>query len=151
MVAVGKTGATLNWGGLDKAVGGAAKRLADHQRLLKTVGETLVSSTVQRFQDGQDPEGKAWKASKRAEAESGQTLVDKAQLRNSITAATTADSVLVGSNKEYAAIHQKGGQAGRGLKVTIPARPYLGFSKEDHEEVQALLAEHLAKALTGGS
>lgn len=147
---MGKTGASLNWGGLDKAVGGAAKRLADHQRLLKTVGETLVSSSVQRFQDGQDPEGKAWKVSKRAEAEGGQTLVDNSDLRKSIDYATTADSVLVGSNKEYAAIHQKGGQAGRGLKVTIPARPYLGFSQEDHDEVQALLAEHLASALTGG-
>ena len=61
MVAVGKTGATLNWGGLDKAVGGAMTRLADHQRLLNAVGETLKSSTVQRFEEGKGPDGQAWK------------------------------------------------------------------------------------------
>lgn len=33
--------------------------------------------------------------------------------------------VRVGSGKEYAAIHQLGGEAGRGRKVHIPARPFL--------------------------
>ena len=31
----------------------------------------------------------------------------------------------IDSNKKYAAIHHLGGKAGRGRKVTIPARPYL--------------------------
>ena len=35
-------------------------------------------------------------------------------------------SVIFGSNMEYARIHQKGGEAGRGRKVKIPARPYMG-------------------------
>lgn len=35
------------------------------------------------------------------------------------------DTLAPGSNKPYAAIHHLGGQAGRGKKVTIPARPYL--------------------------
>lgn len=40
------------------------------------------------------------------------------------------DFVLVGSNKPYAAIQHAGGQAGRGKKVTIPARPYLPADKD---------------------
>lgn len=36
----------------------------------------------------------------------------------------------VGSGKEYAAIHQLGGEAGRGRKVHIPARPFLPFTGE---------------------
>lgn len=35
------------------------------------------------------------------------------------------DFAQVGSNKDYAAIHQFGGMAGRGKSVRIPARPYL--------------------------
>ena len=31
----------------------------------------------------------------------------------------------IGSNKKYAAIHHLGGQAGRGHKTNLPARPYL--------------------------
>ena len=36
-----------------------------------------------------------------------------------------ANSVTIGNSAIYAAIHQFGGQAGRGRKVTIPARPFL--------------------------
>lgn len=46
-------------------------------------------------------------------------------LAPSISASSDANSATIGSNKVYAAIHQLGGQAGRGRKVTIPARPYL--------------------------
>ncbi|HBO4159162.1 TPA: phage virion morphogenesis protein, partial [Pseudomonas aeruginosa] len=35
------------------------------------------------------------------------------------------DQAQIGSNLSYAPIQQLGGQAGRGRKVTIPARPYL--------------------------
>lgn len=38
------------------------------------------------------------------------------------------NSVTIGTRIPYAAIHQFGGQAGRGRKVTIPARPYMGVS-----------------------
>jgi phage gpG-like protein len=31
---------------------------------------------------------------------------------------------------EYARIHQKGGEAGRGKKSLIPARPYMGVPKD---------------------
>jgi phage virion morphogenesis protein len=39
-------------------------------------------------------------------------------------------SVIFGSNMEYARIHQKGGEAGRGKKTKIPARPYMGVPKD---------------------
>lgn len=45
------------------------------------------------------------------------------------------------SNKPYAAIHQFGGQAGRGGKVTIPARPYMPLDgdKINEEATQSIL------------
>jgi phage gpG-like protein len=39
-------------------------------------------------------------------------------------------SVIFGSNMVYARIHQQGGQAGRGKKSFIPARPYMGVPKD---------------------
>lgn len=46
-------------------------------------------------------------------------------LARSITTRADRDQAQIGSNLTYAAIQQLGGQAGRGRKVTIPARPYL--------------------------
>jgi phage gpG-like protein len=55
---------------------------------------------------GRDPK---WKVSKRAEKKGGQTLIDSTQLRNSIQEFIMANSAGVATNKEYAAIHNFGG------------------------------------------
>lgn len=52
-------------------------------------------------------------------------LYSSGRLRNSITQDMTDDSVTVGTNLPYAAVHQFGGMAGRGRKVRIPARPFM--------------------------
>jgi phage virion morphogenesis protein len=41
-----------------------------------------------------------------------------------------------GKSKAYAVIHQFGGQAGRGLKTTIPARPFLPVRSIGNDEVE---------------
>ncbi|WP_291325252.1 phage virion morphogenesis protein [Desulfovibrio sp. UCD-KL4C] len=125
--------------GLDLAM----SKIASPQELMDAVGETLVSSTLQRFQDGVDPDGKKWKTSQRADKEGGQTLVDSAILRDSITYEASPQMVCIGSNEIYARIHQLGGKAGRGLKVTIPKRSYLGINDEDKTEIKALMMEEL--------
>ncbi len=131
---------------MDKLMRGMDIAIAKSQRsqeLMDTIGETLVSSTQQRFKDGVDPNGKKWKKSKRAEKEGGQTLVDSGRLRNSITYEATPQMVCIGSNVIYARIHQLGGKAGRGHKVTIPERSYLGINDEDRAEIKALMVEEL--------
>lgn len=154
----GKSGVSLNWGGLDRLVERGGKRLAAQRRnLLNAVGETLVSGTLERFENEEDPEGKKWEPSGRAweqglksrRGRMGKTLQDSGRLRSSIDYAVTQDGVLVGSNVEYARIHQMGGKAGRGRKVTIPARPYLGISKEDREEVEALITDYMEDCFKG--
>lgn len=151
-------GVSLNWGGLDRALERAGKRLVTKRRnLLNAVGETLVSGTLERFEKEEDPEGRKWEPSGRAweqglnsrRGRMGKTLQNTGRLRSSIDYAATRDSVLVGSNVEYARIHQEGGKAGRGCKVTIPARPYLGISEEDRKEVEAVMAEHLEDVFRG--
>lgn len=159
----GKTGVSLNWGGLDKAIGNAAKNMANHQALMNSVGEALVSGTIDRFQKEETPEGEKWEPSGRATNEGGQTLSDTGLLKKSIEYAATPDLVMVGTNKPYSLIHQKGGiitpKKGKYLKfkgsngkdafvkqVTIPARPYIGVSKADMEEVKSILHDFLAGA-----
>lgn len=140
-----KNGVALNWGGFDKVVGKASSKMGDTKKaLMASIGEALVSSTLKRFDAEEGPDGKPWQPSKRAAAESGKTLTDTAELRKSIGYAATASKVMVGSKAGYARIHQMGGKAGKGHKLTVPARPYLGVSKEDMEEVKAILAEFLA-------
>ena len=143
-MAATKTGVSLNWGGFDKALGKAAHKLGDTQALMESVGDVLVSGTLKRFQDEEDPTGKKWPKSKRAAKKDGQTLTDTALLRRSVDYAATSDKVMVGSNLPYARIHQKGGKTGKGHKVDMPARPYLGVSEEDMDEVRETVADFLA-------
>lgn len=146
------SGVSLNWGGLDRLMDRGGRRLAAQRRnLLNAVGETLVDGALERFEKEEDPEGKKWEPSARAweqglksrRGRMGKTLQKTGRLRSSIDYATTQDSVLVGSNVEYARIHQEGGKAGRGHKATIPARPYLGISKADREDVEAVIQDYM--------
>lgn len=159
---VAKSGVSLNWGGLDTGLNKLAKGLANKGQLLKNCAGVLLSRTLKRFQDEVAPDDTPWKATKR----SGKILTNTARLRDSVETATTANSVLIGSNVEYARIHQYGGiikpkkaksLAFKGAdgslrfakQVTIPARPYLGMSKDDKEELIATINDFIANSLTG--
>lgn len=141
-----KSGVSLNWGGFDKAMGKAAHKLGDTQALMESVGEALRSGTIERFDAEEDPQGKKWKPSARAMAGGGKTLDKESNLKDSIDYAATSDKVMVGSNLPYARIHQLGGKTGKGHKVDMPARPYLGVSEEDMDEVRETMADFLAGA-----
>ena len=169
-----KTGVSLHWAGLDRKLAQAVKKLADKKPLLASVGEALVSGTLTRFEKEESPEGEAWDPSMRALAEGGKTLQDTGRLRQSIDYATAEDKVLVGSktqatggsNVKYAPIHQFGGvitpkkarrlifkgidgQTVSAEKVTIPARPFIGISRADLEEVQATIDDFVSGAFGG--
>jgi phage virion morphogenesis protein len=70
-------------------------------------------------------------------------LTDTGRLRRSIYATAGGDSLTLGTNVIYAALHQFGGQAGRGKKIFIPARPYLLFQPEDLERFHKMLVNYL--------
>ena len=142
-----KSGVSLSWGGFDKALGKAAQKLANTQPLMETIGEVLVSGTLQRFQDEEDPDGKKWKPSVRAMETGDKTLSDTGRLQRSIDYAATSDKVMVGTNVVYGRIHQLGGKTGKGHKVDMPARPYLGVSEEDMKEIRGTVEDFLKDAL----
>jgi len=155
-----KTGAAINWGGFDKALDRLQGNLANRKdALMKACAEVLVSGTLKRFRDEQDPEGRPWAPVARP----GKALTDTSRLQRSIDSAIAGDTILVGSNLIYALIQQKGGtirpKAGKYLKfqlpggnwvsvkqVTIKGRAYLGISKEDWAEIEATIRDFIGGA-----
>jgi phage virion morphogenesis protein len=144
---MGGTSFKLDWNGLDRMTGNAAHLGTASRQALADIGETLVASTLERFETSTAPDGTPWQPSHRAEKEDGKTLVDTGRLRGSIGYEVGPDSVSVGSNLVYARIHQLGGKAGRGHSVTLPPRPYLGISGADIQEARAILAGTMATLL----
>lgn len=59
------------------------------------------------------------------------------QLASSVTTDYGNSHAAIGSNLQYAGIHQFGGMAGRGRKVAIPARPYLPVTADGNLQPQA--------------
>lgn len=125
----------------------------DLSGLLDPIGAALRDNVLDRFEHGRGPDGTAWPESLRATEQSGQTLVDKGRLRDSITYEAGAREVELGSNVIYARIHQLGGtitaKTDKGLSfslagdggfvnvqsVTLPPRPYLGIGPEDIDAI----------------
>jgi len=79
----------------------------------------------------------------------GKILQVNRNLLGSITPSYTSTTAVVGSSMPfgtgYAAIHQFGGKAGKGKKVTIPARPYLALNDEDIEDIKDDVRKFLQK------
>lgn len=139
--------------GLDLAAA-ALTRLAetDLEDLAFTIGQLLESSTQARIaEEKRSPDGAAWAPWSARHARTREArhslLVQDNHLTTSVQNYTTGTTVRVGSNLVYAAIHQFGGQAGRGRKVTIPARPYLGLSDADRTAIAELVTDTLERRL----
>ena len=108
---------------LEHGLGQLLKNATNTRPMMRAIATEMVSLTEDNFEN-ESWDGEKWKQSKRA-ANGGKTLQLTGQLAASISTKVGNDFAQIGSNKKYAAIHHLGGQAGRGRKVTIPARPYL--------------------------
>lgn len=122
-----------------------AERTGNLTPVMRTIGEIVRESVERNFEEGRSPDGKNWQPSIRALLTGGKTLIDKAILKNSLNVRASRDRVSVGTNVIYGAIHQFGGKAGRGRKVNIPARPYLGVRREDWPEIKSAVVAYLAR------
>lgn len=100
------------------------QNVENRRPMMASVAAELQSMTEDNF-ESESWGGQKWKASQRAEREGGKTLQQSGQLVASLTTQSGNDFARIGTNKVYAAVHHLGGQAGRGRKVSLPARPYL--------------------------
>jgi len=139
-----------------------ARRSGSMRPALKVMGRTLVLSTEQRFDKQVDPTGAKWKDLKRAtwkKKKNNKILTESTNLRDGIEDQVTDDTLLVGSDSPYGAIHQLGGtieQKGMTLHmkgrrfakkgnhdrtktvdrtIKMPDRPFLGISKQDEADL----------------
>lgn len=134
------------------------RNIADPDPALEAIGDSLVTSTQMRFEAEESPEGEPWKglslatlAARGREGKDGEARIlrDDANLYDSLQPKVLPkQGVQVGVTRVYGRIHQLGGMAGRGRQVEIDARPYLGVSKADREEILAILSEHAQRGVS---
>lgn len=73
----------------------------------------------------------------------GMILQVSGQLASSVNTYHDNESAIIGSNLDYAAIHQVGGDAGKNKSTHIEARPYLKLTDEDLDEILLLVSKYL--------
>nr|DAS37256.1 MAG TPA: virion morphogenesis protein [Caudoviricetes sp.] len=105
---------------LERGLGQLLHNLTRRKAVNAAIAAELLSLTEDNFEN-EGWGGQRWKPTQRG----GKILQLSGQLAGSISTSATNSFARIGSNKKYAAIHHLGGKAGRGRKVTIPARPYL--------------------------
>ena len=131
---------------------------------IATLGER---STRRRFDTESGPDGQKWKPSLRARIPGGRTLTKDGHLVGSISGRHGRDFAEWGVNRIYAAIHQFGGEirakggslrfrlANGGFatvqKVTMPARPFLGISDDDRDDILDIIQARIQARTQGGA
>ncbi len=135
--------------GLDE-IGAALERLQQAAGNLlpvfRDIGEHLLLAHDERFKAQESPEGDPWAPlsemyKARKKRNKGKILVLDDVLAGTLRYQATAESVLFGTDRVYGASHQFGRD-----ERNIPARPFLGLSATDGDEVLRLIGEHLSEA-----
>ena len=124
----------------------------DRKNLNAALAESARESTLERFRRSKGPDGRRWKTSIRAAPVGG------------IKSYSDEKGFAVGTNVKHGATHQFGepgrtirAKTRKGLrfqvggrwvtkkqvKVSIPARPFLGLSEEDMEEIKATVEDFI--------
>lgn len=106
--------ANINFEINDSAVLAAFNRLisagSNPAPALDAVGQTLVGNVQLGFDKSVSPYGTPWLALKHRQ---GKPLIDSGKLRSSVNYQVSGNSVEVGTNREYAAVHQFGADIAR--------------------------------------
>ena len=118
-----------------------AQRGENLRPLMKNIAGIFAYSTEENFANEGRPDKwldlseRTKKQRKKTGHWPGQILQVSGQLASSISTYYDGESAIIGSNLDYAAIHQLGGQAGKNNSVSIPERPYLKLVDEDFENI----------------
>lgn len=122
----------LDSGAAQRAIAALGERARNLAPVMREIGAGVVADAQLRFKDSKDPYGAQWQrlkastiAGRRKGPGAGQAkpLLDTGRLRNSVTYRLDGPSaVVVGTNVDYAAVHQFGGTinfAARSVKVRL--------------------------------
>lgn len=131
-------------------VGAVLGRLSrmDLTKLAYRVSDHLVNSTKARIQEEKaSPEGAPWAPWSERYDETRHhgvqsLLIGEGHLQGSIDNYSAGGEVRVGTPLVYGAVHQFGAEDG-----SIPARPYLGLSDLDRQEIERMALDLFGEAL----
>lgn len=165
---------------VNKLLGVMASRGGSPEPAFRAIGEELINSTTERFDEQKDPDGNDWVAPKLLKVvvpgdktyfvnnkTTNRILHETARLRRSIVYQTTRNTLQVGSDVIYSAVHQFGAtikplnvfgmltiplkrplmtKVGKVTsvsyrKVRIPARPFLGITPENVTEMIGIMSD----------
>lgn len=131
---------TLNDTQAVKSLQQIASQLKQPRKLYGVLGETLKKIHTDRFKAETDPDGDKWQPLsnrtvelKRKRGKSSKILRQDGYLSDKTAYNYNDKRLEFGSDAKYARLHQFGGKAGSGKKVTIPARPWLGVGEKDEQ------------------
>ena len=141
------------------------KVTTDKSSINRKVANLLETTTRKRFRTQKAPDGSKWqdnadstikirdsryKSRKKKKTDHTRSLlIGDTRVLSAIRSRYSKDKVVIGTTAIYGAIHQYGGSAGRGGKVKIPARPFLGISNSDQKAVVKLFRKEIRKAVGG--
>lgn len=124
-------------------------RVADMTPVMKSYADYMVTRTDDRFKAEETPDGSKWTplAPVTVARKARQNKIDKILHQDGylrlIHPHANKDSAGVYASRIYAAIHNRGGMAGRGHKVKIPKREFIGFNQADIREFQETVADYV--------
>lgn len=135
----------FNTAELERTLGGMVSRVRDRDQALEAIGAMARESIRTNFAEGGRPE--KWKKPK---TRSGQPLRDTGRLMNSIGQLISGDTVYVGTNLIYAAVHQFGAKKSSfgvfAVKVSAHKRlTRKAFGKQLKFPVWATVKPHVRK------
>lgn len=167
--------------GVRGALQALAARVDDMAPVLDTIGTGIIERTKRRFDTSTAPDGTTWAPNsaatlamlserlagsksnvkkngslnakgERALAGKKPLIGESKNLRTQFHSLVIENTLTVSSTPLYAAIQQFGGKAGRGHKVTIPARPFLPIHQDGslYPDEQALVLQALNDFLMVG-
>ena len=129
------------------AVESLQARLADLTPVFQDIGEAMLNRTRERFNSQTAPDGSPWAALSPGYAQRKKSNKDKiltlfGNLRGLLNYRAGPREVRIGTPLIYGATHQFGNP-----NLNIPARPFLGLSQSDEQELLDILNDHLSRAL----
>ncbi|NOT66397.1 MAG: phage virion morphogenesis protein [Methylotenera sp.] len=142
-----------------QALGKLANASANPRPALLSIGEDLVKSTKNRFNESRGPDGKAWAPNSPLtliRKRGTKPLIDNGILRDQISYAEEGNTLTIFSTLEYAATQQFGAKKGafgrtkRNAPIPwgdIPSRPFLGISFGDEQMIEETISDYLIDVL----
>lgn len=122
-----------------------ASKVSDPSELMEEIGQIMLLSTDQRWEQEIDPNGDRWAENsnytrelKRARGQIDKILQASGRARASINYKVDKDQVIIGTNVEYMVKHQLGTEGQK-------KREFLGISDEDKVEIAIAADEYLKR------